>query len=169
MPDSRRIQPRRPSRPSRPHSGQSLDPTLTRKGKLGHPGSFIIAFAGIVFFAYAFNAGGLKNTLDSFFGGLDARIRSHNDEVAKFVIVAFPYVAVAVGALLLFFVLSTIGRSARALVPKRNVKPAEKASPRASEATPVAREVIKPLRLPVRELDMKPRSTPPANESPAAE
>jgi hypothetical protein len=175
MPDSRRIRVGQPSRPSRLNASQSLDPTLTRKGALAHPGSFIVAIAGMAFFAYAFNLGGVKQYLDGVFGNFDAKMQSHNGDVTHYIVVAFPYVAVAAGALLLFFFLSVIGQAARGLFkkpkPKRATKSAKPAA--ASAAAPAAQEVIKPMRLAIRELDMKPTarapSSAPSNERSAAE
>jgi len=168
MPNSRRVSLRHPNRLNRPHSGQSLDPTLTRKGIFAHPGSFVIALAGIAFFAYAFNLGGLQRYIDGAFGRLDANVRSHNGVVARYVVIAFPYVAVAVGALFLFFILSMIGSIRSSAAPPKLKAAKGNNQPEAASA-PAAQEIIKPMRLPVRELDMKPRSSQPGAESPAAD
>jgi hypothetical protein len=115
MPDFRRVPVRQLTRLNRLHAGQSVDPTLTRKGKFAHPGSLFIGFGGFVFFAYVFNLGGVQTRLDNLFSGLDANLRSHNGEVARFVIAALPYLVVAFGALALFMLLSMLGRGARSL------------------------------------------------------
>jgi hypothetical protein len=109
---------RRPNRLNRAHAGQSLDPTLTRQGPLAHPGSYLWGLGGILFVAYVFNAGGLQTWLDAFLGGIDKSAKSHNDEVATFVIAALPYLGFGLVAILLFLILNSLVRSAQSALKR---------------------------------------------------
>jgi len=128
MSDAPRNRQRQPNRLNRPHAGQSLDPTLTRKGVLAHPGSLFVGFGALVFFAYVFNVGGLQTFLDGFFGGLDNSAKSHNNEVATFVIASLPYVGVALGAVVLFIVLSMLSRGAKSIKKRHKLSSREEVS-----------------------------------------
>ena len=119
MSDSPRQRQRHPNRLNRPHAGQSLDPTLTRKGALAHPGSLFLVFCALFFFAYVFDLAGLQTWLDGLLSGLNVQARSHNDEVANLFVAALPYLAVAFGAFLLLMVLMTLGRGANSVRKRR--------------------------------------------------
>jgi len=119
---------RHPNRLNRAHAGQSLDPTLTRKGLLAHPGSLLTAFAAILFFCYVFNVGNVQTFLDGFFGGLDSRVKSHNNEVSTFVIASLPYVGVGIAAVVVFFILMALGRGARTVSKRRKLSGREEVS-----------------------------------------
>jgi len=74
-----------------------MDPELTRKGALAHPGGWMLALAALGFFAYVFNLGGLQPMLDGFFGGLNQMAQSKNGDVAALVVSAVPYVEIGLG------------------------------------------------------------------------
>jgi hypothetical protein len=121
MSDSPRRPQRHPNRLNRPHAGQSLDPTLTRKGTLAHPGSLFVGFGALFFFAYVFNLAGLQTWLDGLFSGLDTQARSHNNQVSTFVVAALPYLGVAIGAFILIMVLMMLGRGAKSVKKRRKL------------------------------------------------
>jgi hypothetical protein len=154
MPDSPHDRRRLPNRPNRPHAGQSLDPTLTRKGALAHPGSLFLGFAALFFFAYVFDLAGLQSWLDGLFNALDARARSHNNQVSAFVIAALPYVAVGLGAFLLIVALMMLGRLAQKVRKRRRLGNREpvslhefaEAAAAHGISTKVAREAYRELR-----------------------
>jgi hypothetical protein len=172
MPDSPRIPLRRPTRPTQPHSGQSLDPVVTRKGGGSGMGAMILVLAGLVSFCYVFDLGGLKVFLDSRFSGVDANLRSHNNEVVAYVLKALPYVGFAIGGVVVLVGLTMLGRSAESLSKPRKRKPAPAEKPKESAVSEVPRpsqEFIKPVRLATREQDIKPKATPPMDEPPSKE
>ncbi len=119
---------RHPNRPHRPHAGQSVDPTLTRKGLLAHPGSLFIGGLALLFFAYVFNLGGLQTYLDGFFSGLDRSVRAHNNEVATMYVAALPYLGVGLGAVVLLLLLSSLGRGAKSVKKRRKLRSREEVS-----------------------------------------
>jgi hypothetical protein len=112
---------RKPNRLNRAHAYQSLDPTLTRKGALSHPGSLLTGICALAFFAYVFNLAGLKTYLDRVFGGLDDTARSHNSQVAAWVIKGLPYLGAALAGLVVLLLLLWVGRGAKTLNKKRKL------------------------------------------------
>ncbi len=168
MPDSPRTRLRQPTRPTQPHSGQSLDPVVTRKGGGPGVGPLVLVGAGLLAFSYVFNLGGLQVFLDSLFSGLDANVRSHNNEVVGLVPKALPYVGFAIGGMVLLVVLTMLGRAAESLSKPRKPKPAPVEKPKESEALRPAQEFIKPARLAIREQDLKAKAVPTVSEPPSA-
>lgn len=167
MPDSPRNRLRRPTRPTQPHSGQSLDPVVTRKGSGPGVGALLLVGGGLIFFCYIFNLGGLQVFLDSFFAGVDAHVRSHNDEVVGFVPRALPYLGFALGGVVVLVVLTMLGRAAESLSQPRKPKSAAVEKPKEFAVARPAQEFIRPARLGVREQDLKPKTGPPPNEPPS--
>lgn len=86
------------------------DPALTRTGALSHPGTLAVAGAAILFALYVFNVGGTQTFLDSLFSGADQFGKSHNDAVVSFTLGSLPYVVIALGVLILLFVVLWIRR-----------------------------------------------------------
>ena len=169
MPDLPGTRPRQPTRPTRPHAGQSLDPVVTRKGNGPGVGVLLLVFAGLLGFSYAFNLGGLQGFLDGFFSGIDATARSHNDQVAGFVPKVLPYVGFAIGGIVVLIVLTILGRGADSLSKPRKRKPTPVVKPKESAAPRPVQEFIKPVRLAIREQDLKPKTSLPVNEPPSAD
>ena len=113
--------PRIPARHRAPHAGQSLDPTLTRKGVFSHPSRIVFGLGGILFASYVFNFGGTQTELDSLFRGLDQTARSKNSDVAGFVIGVLPYLGVAAGVALLLVLASVLGRGAKRMKRRKRL------------------------------------------------
>ena len=185
MPESPQQRLRNPTRKNLPHAGISLDPPMTRKGLLAHPGSIVIALAGFAFFAYAFNVGGLQLWVDSLLHGADAAARSHNSEVSAMFMTALPYIAATITTVVVLYAITlvfTLGKSLGGSALKKqkkkgSQKPVEPAkvllqtAPPAKmaisaaptpevKAKPARAEFIRPARLNVREMDMKLSVTP---------
>jgi hypothetical protein len=169
MPDSPRTRPRQPTRPTQPHSGQSLDPVVTRKGKGPGVGVLVLVGAGLLAFSYAFNLGGLQGFLDGLFSGLNANVRSHNNEVVGLVPKVLPYVGFAIGGVVVLIVLTMLGRAAESFSKPHKPKPAPVEKPKEPEAPRPAQEFIRPARLAIREQDLKPKAAPPTNEPPSSD
>ncbi len=157
MPDSPHVRLRQPNRKRQPHVGESLDPVVTRKGSSGSVGALVLLVAGLVFFCYIFNMGGLQTFLDGLFSGVDTKVRSHNNDVASSFTSALPYLGVGVGAVLLMVFFGILGRGAESLVRplKRKPKPAPQQKSDGPETPRPAAEFIRPARLTAREVDVK--------------
>jgi hypothetical protein len=164
MPDSPHVRLRHPDRKRQPHVGESQDPVVTRKGSSGSVGVLLLLVGGLVFFCYIFNLGGIQVLLDSLFSGVDTKLRSHNNEVATNFAAALPYLAVAIGAILLLVVFGILGRAAESLVriPKRKPAPDPKSKAKLPTPPRPAAEFIRPARLTPQEPTRKPNDTPPA-------
>lgn len=91
-------------------SRDNLDPELTRKGFLAHPGSLLLALAALGFFAYVFNFGGIQPMLDGFFGDLNQKAQAKNGDVADLVVASVPYVKIGLGVVAAWVVLLLLGR-----------------------------------------------------------
>lgn len=83
---------------------RKLDPTLTRKGFLRHPGSLAMAAGGLLFVLYVFNVNGTATFLDNLFSSANSSAQSHNDEVVNFTLSAVPYAVGGIALLFVFFI-----------------------------------------------------------------
>lgn len=180
MSESPHVRLRKPNRLQTPHSGQQLEPPMTRKGVFAHPGSLLIGFSGFAFFAYAFDVGGLKGWVDGVLHGVDAGVRSHNGEVASWFVKAVPYFAVVGGTIASVFMLTlvvtltkSLGASALKSKPKKKKKAQEAgavpATPAKVETVPVTM-AAKPAPKAVAEPAPVPKVTAaPASPAPVAQ
>ena len=80
-----------------------------------------------------------------------------------------PYVGFAIGGIVVLIVLTILGRGAESLSKPRKRKPTPVVKPKESEAARPAQEFIKPVRLAIREQDLKPKATLPVNEPPSTD
>jgi hypothetical protein len=136
----------------------------------------VLVLAGFLAFSYAFNLGGMQPVVDGMFSGLNASARSHNDEVAAWFPKVLPYFAFGAGGILILIMIVILARMAETLSspgkkkkrPTPQQKPVEKPTEQQSEAPRPAQEFIRPARLAIREQDLKPKASPPANDPPTA-
>lgn len=116
---------------------KGVDPKLTRKGGAVHRGGIVVSAAALTFFAYVFDLGGLQGRLNSSLKDLDRSARSHNGDVSAMVQLALPYVAVGMGVVALFFMMSLMAHFARAGSTKKKPKAAKKTVAPALAVEPV--------------------------------
>ena len=94
---------------------RSVDPDLTRKGFLSHPGSLATVAAAILFGLYVFNVGGTATFLDTLFGNVNKSVQSENDVVVNFTIGAVPYIIGGFAFLFILFFLMWLRKKVRSM------------------------------------------------------
>jgi hypothetical protein len=84
-----------------------LDPVLTRKHAMSHPGAVILATIGAVFTAYIFNFGGTQNFLDRLVGEVYEKTQTHADQVGVAYNAALPVILIGIVAFIVWIAISS--------------------------------------------------------------